>query len=68
MSVGGMQMSAGGTQMSAGGMQISMGGMKVACGRDAGGTLSYPARLLEVSIRRRKGALCKPPPCLTLLN
>ena len=41
---------------------------KVARGQDAGGTLSRPARLPEASFRRRQEALCKPLPCLTLLN
>ena len=52
----------------AGGTQMSTGGTKVARGRDMGGTLSRPARLPEVSFRRRQEALCKPLPCLTLLN
>ena len=51
-----------------GGTQMSMGGIKVARGWDAGGTLSHPAHFLEASFRQRQEALCKPPPCLTLLN
>ena len=50
------------------GREMSTGGTKVACGRDAGRTLSRPARLLEVSFRWRREALCKPLPCLTLLK
>ena len=50
------------------GRQMSTGGTQVARGRDAGGTLSRPARLPEASFRRRQEALCKPLPCLTLLN
>ena len=50
------------------GRQMPMGGMQVALRRDAGGTLSHPARLPEASFRRRQEALCKPLPCLTLLN
>ena len=57
---------AGGTQ--ARGREMSTGGMQVARGRDAGGTLSRPARLPEASFRQRQEALCKPLPCLTLLN
>ena len=70
----GQVLAAGGTRAArgrdkpAGGTQMSTGGTKVARGRDAGGTLSRPARLLEASFRRRQEALCKPPPCLTLLN
>ena len=43
-------------------------GRQLACGQDAGGTPSRPARLPEASFRRRREALCKPLPCLTLLN
>ena len=79
----GQVLAAGGTQVACGqdascpragrkcpwaGRKLPVGGMKVARGRDAGGTLSRPACLLEVSIRRRKGVLCKPSRCLTLLN
>ena len=52
----------------AGGTLMSMGGTQVVRGQDAGGTLSHPARLPEASFRRRQEALCKPLPCLTLLN
>ena len=41
----------GRTQVSAGGMPVSMDGTQVARRWDAGGSLSYPARLLEVSFR-----------------
>ena len=50
------------------GRQMSTGGTQVAHEWDAGGTLSRPARLPEASFRRRQEALCKPLPCLTLLN
>ena len=43
---------AGGMQVTAGGMKVSMGGMQVAHGRDIGGSLNCPARLLEASFRR----------------
>ena len=49
----GQVFTAGGTQVTAGGMKVSTGGTQVARGRDAGGSLSRPARLLEASIRRR---------------
>ena len=71
----GQVLAAGGTRAARGrdaspraGRQMSTGGTQVACGRDAGGTLSRPARLPEASFRRRREALCKPLPCLTLLN
>ena len=58
-----------GRPMSAGGTANVHGrDAKVARGRDAGGTPSRPARLPEASFRRRQEALCKPLPCLTLLN
>ena len=71
----GQVLAAGGTQAARGrdaspwaGRQMSMGRTKVARGWDAGGTLSCPARLPEASFRRRQEALCKPLPCLMLLN
>ena len=42
-----------GQVLAAGGTHMSMGGTKVARGRDAGGTLSHPARFLEASFRQR---------------
>ena len=46
-------LTAGGMQVTTGGTKVSMGGTQVTQGRDAGGSLSCPAHLLEASIRRR---------------
>ena len=48
----GQVFAAGRTQVSVGGTQVSVGRMQVSHGRDAGGSLSHPARLLEVSFRQ----------------
>ena len=59
VSAGRTPVSAGGTPVSTGrmpvsvvGTPVSMGGMQVARGWDAGGSLSHPAHILEVSFRR----------------
>ena len=41
----------GGMQVSMGGTPVSVGGTQIAHGRDAGGSLRCPARLLEASFR-----------------
>ena len=64
----GQVLAAGGMQARGRDANVRGRDAKVACGRDTGGTLSRPARLPEASFRRRQEALCKPLPCLTLLN
>ena len=53
----GRKCTAGGTQVGRDKVptwdKVPTGGTQVARGRDVGGTLSRPARFLEVSIRRR---------------
>ena len=68
LAAGGMRAAHGQDTSPRAGRQMSTGGTQVAHGWDAGGTLSHPVRLLEVSLGQRQEALCKPPPCLTLLN
>ena len=46
----------GGMQVSAGGMQATVGRTQVTCGWDAGGSLSCPARLLEVIFQAMIGS------------
>ena len=47
----GQVLAVGRTQVTAGRTKVSTGGTQVALGRDAGGSLSFPARFLEASIR-----------------